>query len=55
MLLFVLASLGIFVLEDEVNLSMSVPQKGRELFSETYLVGSTAFIRTKHDHVRRAV
>lgn len=56
MLLLVLAGLGVLVTEDEVNLTgrkdMSVTvQCTQALGIDTYLVGSTALVGTKHDHV----
>ena len=51
--LLVLSSLWVLVLEDEMDLILSVSNSLRDLL--TYLVCGTALVRPKHDDIRRCV
>lgn len=55
MFLFVFSSLWVFVLEDEVDLALSISNFLRDEPKVVYLVRGTALVGTKHDDIRRGV
>ena len=55
MFLFVFSSLWVFVLENEVDLDLSVSNFMLNTLKATYLVRGTALVRAKHDYIRRGV
>ena len=55
MFLFVFSSLWVFVLENEVDLGLSISDVLPDRLKATYLVRGTALVRAKHDYIRRGV
>ena len=55
MFLLVFSSLWVFVLENEVDLSLSISDVLPNRARATYLVRGTALVRAKHDYIRRGV
>lgn len=56
MLFFVLASLRVLVLENEVDLSHPISNKFIDNeYKRSHLVCGTAFVGTKHDDIRRGI
>ena len=55
MFLFVFSSLWVFVLENKMNLSLSISDVLPNRVKATYLVRGTALVRAKHDYIRRGV
>ena len=52
MLLLILSRLWVLVFEDEVNLiAISIKKGGSPAIERAYLVGSSAFVGTKHDDI----
>ena len=54
MFLLVFSGLRVLVLEDEVNLT-ELAKIARCLQDSSYLIGATALVGTKHDHIGRSV
>jgi hypothetical protein len=48
----VLPSLGVLVLEDKMDLKSGLDVESERHVRCTYFVGSSTFIRTKHDDIR---
>ena len=55
MFLFVFSGLWVFVLENEVDLALSISVVLPNSLKATHLVGGAALVRAKHYYIRRGV